>query len=113
MSSDNIYVLIKSCNQNYYKTLVLVNRKNKNVPKSSENACPPRNLENKNLLKLVLVQPLKRKMQMRQKLLKTLILIKVINGKANKNSGPHKSLEKKYTIYQKIIRTFILCSYIS
>ena len=99
---------MKSCKENYHKTLVLVNRKNKNVPKCSENACPPRSFENNSLLKLVLVQPLKRKMQMRQKLLKTLILIKVINGKANKNSGPHKSLEKKYTIHQKILRTLIL-----
>ena len=99
---------MKSCKENYYKTLVLVNRKNKNVPKCSENVCPPRSFENNSLLKLVLVQPLKRKMQMRQKLLKTLILIKVINGKANKNSGPHKSLEKKYTIHQKILRTLIL-----
>ena len=99
---------MKSCKENYYKTLVLVNRKNKNVPKCSENVCPPRSFENNSFLKLVLVQPLKRKMQMRQKLLKTLILIKVINGKANKNSGPHKSLEKKYTIHQKILRTLIL-----
>ena len=99
---------MKSCKENYHKTLVLVNRKNKNVPKCSENVCPPRSFENNSLLKLVLVQPLKRKMQMRQKLLKTLILIKVINGKANKNSGPHKSLEKKYTIHQKILRTLIL-----
>ena len=99
---------MKSCKENYYKTLVLVNRKNKNVPKCSENVCPPRSFENNSLLKLVLVQPLKRKMQMRQKLLKTLIPIKVINGKANKNSGPHKSLEKKYTIHQKILRTLIL-----
>ena len=99
---------MKSCKENYHKTLVLVNRKNKNVPKCSENVCPPRSFENNSLLKLVLVQPLKRKMQMRQKLLKTLILIKVINGKANKNSGPHKSLEKKYTIHQKTLRTLIL-----
>ena len=99
---------MKSCKENYHITLVLVNRKNKNVPKCSENVCPPRSFENNSLLKLVLVQPLKRKMQMRQKLLKTLILIKVINGKANKNSGPHKSLEKKYTIHQKILRTLIL-----
>ena len=113
MSSDNIYALIKSCNQNYYKTLVLVNRKNKNVLKSSENACPQRNFENKNLLKLVLVQPLKRKMQMQQKPLKTLILIKVINGKADKNSVPHKSLGKKYTIHHKNLRFLILCSYVS
>ena len=59
MSFDNIYVLIKSYKENYYKTLVLVNRKNKNVPKCSENVCPPRSFENKSLLKLVLVQPLK------------------------------------------------------
>ena len=50
---------------------------------------------------------------MRQKPLKTLTLIKVINGKADKNSVPHKNLGKKYTIHHKNLRFLILCSYVS
>lgn len=98
MNSDNIYVLIKYCIENCYKPLALVEKKNKNASKSSENACPARIFENKSLLKLALVQPLKRKIQMRQKTLKTLVLINVIR-KTNKNLLLIKGLKtkKQYT----------------
>ena len=76
MNSKIIYVLIKFCKENYYKTLVLVKRKNENAPESSENSLPPKSFEKKSLFKLALVQPLKRKIQMQQKTLKTLVLIK-------------------------------------
>ena len=92
MNSDNIYVLIKYCIENCYKPLALVEKKNKNASKSSENACPARIFENKSLLKLALVQPLKRKM--RQKTLKTLVLINVIR-KTNKNLLLIKGLKRK------------------
>ena len=97
MNSDNIYVLIKYCIENCYKPLALVEKK-KNASKSSENACPARIFENKSLLKLALVQPLKRKIQMRQKTLKTLVLINVIR-KTNKNLLLIKGLKtkKQYT----------------
>ena len=87
--------------------------KNENTPESSENSSSPRSFKNKSLLQLVLVHSLKRKIQMRQKPLKTLTLIKVINGKADKNSVPHKNLGKKYTIHHKNLRSLILCSYVS
>ena len=91
MNSKNVYVLIKSSKENYYKTLVSAKRKNENAPENSINSSPPRIFAKKSLLKLVLVHPLKRKTQMQQKTLKTLLLVKVINGITNKNSGPHKS----------------------
>ena len=93
--------LIKSCKENFYKSLVLVKRENANAPESSDNSAHPRSFEKKHLLKPAIVEPSKRKIQMQMKSLKTLVLIKVINGKTNKNSGPHKSLEIKNTINQK------------
>ena len=61
MNSKNVYVLIKSCKENYYKTLVSAKRKNENAPENSINLIPPRIFAKKSLLKLVLVHPLKRK----------------------------------------------------
>ena len=71
MNSKNINVPIISCKENYYKTLVIVKRKKKKMHQKA----------------------LKRKIQIQQKTLKTLLLIKIINGKTSKNCGPHKSLE--------------------
>ena len=95
MNSENTYVLMKYCKENYYKTLVLAKRENANAPESSENSIPPRSFEKKSLLKLALPQPLKRKIQTQQKTLKTLVFRKGIQRKTNKNSGPHEILKKK------------------
>ena len=47
MNSENIYVLIKYCKENYYKTLVLAKRENANAPESSGNSNPTRTLKRK------------------------------------------------------------------
>ena len=81
MNSENMYVLIKYCKENYYKTLVLAKRENTNAPESSGNSSPTRSFKKKSLLKLVLVQPLERKIQVQQKTLTTLVFRKVIPEK--------------------------------
>ena len=105
-NSEKIYVLIKSCKENNYKTLVLAKRKNKMAPESSVNGSPPKSFDKKNSLKLVLVQ-LERKIQTQTKILKTLFFIKVINEITNKIFGPHKSLEKGNTISQRTLRNLV------
>ena len=59
---------MKYCIESCYKPLVLAEKKNKNASKSSENACPASIFENKSLLKLALVQLLKRKIKCDRKL---------------------------------------------
>ena len=51
-NSEKIYVLIKSCKENNYKTLVLAKRKNKMAPESSANGSPPKSFDKKNSLNL-------------------------------------------------------------
>ena len=91
--------------KNFYQTLFLVKMKNANAPERCENSSSSRSFEKENMLKLVLRQPSEIKIWMQQKTLKTLVLIKAIEEKTNKNSDSHKSLEKKNTINQKILRT--------
>ena len=59
----------KYCKENYYKTLVLLKRKNANASESSENSSPPRSFEKKSLTKLAI------------KLIKTLVPIKALKRK--------------------------------
>lgn len=61
----------------------------------TENSSPPRSFEKKRLLKVVLVQLLKRKSQMQQKTLNTFFLIKLLlKEKVIKNPIPNKILKK-------------------